>query len=170
MGIDLLYKYEKKVNKDDLDSDRFPYSIIVKSVGKSISFQNENFSLHLLLSRLMYFCLSSGRARIVYVYDGNKVVHTSFVVPKCSKYSFLGKNDYEIGPCKTDINYRGRGIYPHVLKYVVKHFSKQDNDFYMIVDKKNTSSRRGCEKAGFFIQGEVERTKYLHIWKYKENR
>ena len=85
-----------------------------------------------------------------------------------AKFAFLKQNDYEIGPCRTDIDYRGKGIYPYVLKYIVNYFGSEDSNFYMIVNENNASSRRGCEKAGFTIADEVEKTKYRSVWKARK--
>ena len=57
-----------------------------------------------------------GKSYIYYSKDNTgKVVHTSYVIPKCIKFPFLSDNDYEIGPCMTIPEYRRKGIYPEVL-------------------------------------------------------
>lgn len=49
--------------------------------------------------------------------DGN-VVHQSMLIGWNPKFSFLKKNEYEIGPCYTIEEYRGLGIYPYVLQQI----------------------------------------------------
>lgn len=88
--------------------------------------------------------------------NDNKLLHTSYVVPKCWKFPFLCDNEYEIGPCNTLQQFRGQGIYPKVLEHIVHTIGTKDTKFYMIVDDKNQSSIRGIEKAGFRRSGIVE--------------
>ncbi len=46
------------------------------------------------LVRLLFFLQSYGKAKIFYVLsDKNEVVHTSYLVPKCGKFSFLKKGN-----------------------------------------------------------------------------
>lgn len=46
------------------------------------------------------------------------VVHQSMLIGWNPKFSFLKKNEYEIGPCYTIEEYRGLGIYPYVLQQI----------------------------------------------------
>ena len=79
---------------------------------------------------MMFSFLTDGKAIIVYAADKNEnVMHTSYVVPRCMKFPFLGKGDMEIGPCATYPAYRGQGIYPAVLRYICKTFAKEDTFF-----------------------------------------
>ena len=85
--------------------------------------------------------------KIVVLNDENTVVHTSCVIGKCFKFPFLPKKAAEIGPCYTHVDFRGRGIYPMVLNYVLS--SGYYQEYYMLVAQNNTASIRGIEKAGF---------------------
>ena len=167
MCVDYLYKYNMVEIMRELDIDSFPFSIKTKTGIEILFFNNEKFSWKALISRLFFFVCTKGKVKIVCAFDDEKVIHTSFVIPKCKKFAFLDNNDYEIGPCKTDVNYRGKGIYPYVLKHIVETSIQKDCDYYMIVNEMNVSSRRGCEKAGFTIINEVVRSKYFRVWKIR---
>ena len=125
----------------------------------------ENWNTKTVIGRLMFQMISKGKAKIYYVHDGNDLKHRSYVIPKCSKFPFLGASDYEIGPCYTEPKYRGRGIYPTMLKWICESVGNQDTTFYMIVDENNVSSIKGIEKAGFVKCGTVEVTKYTRRYR-----
>ena len=100
-----------------------------------------------------------GKSYIYYSKDNTgKVVHTSYVIPKCIKFPFLSDNDYEIGPCMTIPEYRGKGIYPQVLNYIT-YSCGRDTKFYMLVNPTNESSIKGIKKANFKFCGKVIVTK-----------
>lgn len=107
----------------------------------------------------LYFqAMTLGKAKLYYVADeSGTTAHVSYVVPKCFKFSFLNKRDYEIGPCFTAPEFRGQGIYPTVLKHITENVGANDAVFYMIVDDKNVASIRGIEKAGFERCGTVRK-------------
>ena len=113
-----------------------------------------------MVARFCFQWMTFGKARIFYVEDENgNLIHTSYVIPKCFKFPFLKKADYEIGPCHTYSEYRGKGIYPMVLRYITSHVGEQDSTFYMIVDSTNISSIRGVLKAGFVQCGTVRKSR-----------
>ena len=89
--------------------------------------------------------------------EDRKIIHRSRVVGKNFKYKFLDKHQAEIGPCYTSKDYRGKGIYPAVLSFILNEnkFSK----YYMLVREDNESSLRGVRKAGFKECGFVAKTK-----------
>lgn len=89
--------------------------------------------------------------------EEGKIVHTSRVVAKNFKYTFLDKNDMEIGPCFTDVEYRGKGIYPMVLAKILKE--NINRNFYMVIREDNEASIRGVQKAGFEHVGFVYKTR-----------
>lgn len=101
------------------------------------------------LSRIWFWLITGGKAKIAYVERDGQMVHTSYVLPKCFKFPFMKKGDFEIGPCVTAQEYRGQGIYPSVLKYIISNYGDDSARFYMIVSDTNAASIRGIEKAGF---------------------
>lgn len=89
------------------------------------------------------------------------VIHESFVIHSCYKFPFLRNGDIEIGPCITDENWRGRGIYPAMLKVILHNEISGSNCAYMIIDSANDSSKKGVKKAGFIHKGILIKTKLL---------
>lgn len=122
-----------------------------------------NQSLKNQLVNLYWYLITLGGYRIYYVCDGDIVVHTSYCITKCYKFPYKKSNDIYIGPCFTHINYRGKGIYPFVISKIIKDYSKTNNDFYMIVHAKNTSSQRGINKVGF---RKTAKLKYNNLLKF----
>ena len=168
MAVDLLYKCNNASSSNDFNEK---YMINECPILRGLGLYKQSHNLEILKSAIYFGLLTKGKGKIVYVTDASSgaLIHTSFLIPQCSKFQFLKKNDYEIGPCKTDSKYRGQGIYPKVLKYIVNKYSSGKNTFYMIVDQKNSSSRKGCEKAGFTISGTVERNQKNKNWNIRRN-
>lgn len=123
---------------------------------QDISFKN-------IAHNIYWWLITCGRYRVWCAYDGEKVIYTSYVIPKCYKFPFLKKDSYEIGPCFTDKDYRGKNIYPAVLSKIVS----RSGTAYMIINDANTPSIRGVIKAGFITEpGEIKCDKmkrYLYV-------
>lgn len=113
------------------------------------------------LSRLYFWLITAGKYRIFSMRHGQRIVHTSYVVPKCAKFPFLGRRDMEIGPCVTHESVRRRGIYRYMLQYITAHEDYRGADFYMIVRDSNLASIAGIEKAGFRRCGTVVKSRFL---------
>lgn len=110
------------------------------------------------LNRLDYmrYFMTFGRYKKIIVFDNDgTIMHISRIMGKCLKFPFLAKTSVEIGPCVTYPNFRGRGIYPAVLRHI--RASGWYKDYYMFISEDNTSSIRGVEKAGFVKIGAVEK-------------
>jgi len=71
-----------------------------------------------LLYYFWYIC-SFGKYKIYYVMFDNSVVHFSHILPKIPRFKFMKKGDFEIGPCWTDPNHRGKNLYPCTLKKII---------------------------------------------------
>ena len=84
---------------------------------------------------------------------------------KTFKFPFLNKGEFEIGPCFTLPKFRGRGVYPSVLIYILE--KNKNSKFYMIVHKNNIPSIRGIEKSGFVFEKLIGKTKFLKVYKEK---
>lgn len=128
----------------------------------------ENRSLKTTVVRFYFQLMTFGKARVFYVRDekGN-LMHTSYLVPKCFKFPFMKKNDYEIGPCYTYNDYRGKGIYPEVIRYITQNVGNSETIFYMVVDSENTPSIRGVLKAGFVHCGSIRKSRIFKRY-YRE--
>ncbi|MBE6941078.1 MAG: GNAT family N-acetyltransferase [Ruminococcaceae bacterium] len=163
--MNLLYSYSaKQQNRESVHPCEFEIKTISPGLGKW-NIPKEQKSKKDLLVRIMFSVLTGGKTTIVYAVDKDgSVMHTSYVVPRCMKFPFLRKGDLEIGPCATLPEYRGRGIYPAVLRHICKTFANEDTVFYMIVNDQNIPSIRGIEKAGFELCGTVKRSRFLKIY------
>lgn len=60
-----------------------------------------------------------GRIKAYCLFDGERLVHRSFVIRGKAKFTFLKTNDIEIGPCWTEESYRGRGYYPYMISTII---------------------------------------------------
>jgi hypothetical protein len=82
------------------------------------------------------------------VFDGEKLVHTSWIFKKKSVTKQLGYKDaLTIGPCETIKSHRGKGIYPAVLSTIQKN--NRDAQLVIFVKISNAPSIQGIMKAGF---------------------
>lgn len=114
----------------------------------------EKASFRVSLFRLYISLLSKGKTKIYFVIDKNsgRIIHSSCVIPRNFKYPFLKKGEYCIGNCKTALEFRGKGIYPYVLKYIMGN--NPDIIFKMFIREENTSSINGVKKARFKLTNE----------------
>src|SRR3954453_15160189 len=82
------------------------------------------------------------------VFDGEKLVHTSWIFKSHSISKQLGYTDaLTIGPCETVKSYRGKGIYPAVLSTIQK--DNPNAQLVIFVKISNAPSIQGIMKAGF---------------------
>ena len=154
----LLYK--KKLNTRISENIRCPECQRIK-IG-SLYIKGERKTFKQTIVRLVFFIISKGRCLVFYYKDKFGIIeHKSFVLPKCYKFPFMSTNDYEIGPCFTEPEYRGHGLYVKMLNWITSQQLLNKGNFYMIVDEDNIASIKGIEKAGFTICGFVKKTVLL---------
>lgn len=156
----MKYLYCYKVSQRVDDENSVNCNIFTPTLRRGLLLPGEARSIKLIGVRLLFQIITLGKAKIFFVSEGENLVHRSYVIPKCSKFPFMGKEDYEIGPCFTYPKYRGKGIYPAVLKTICNRVGNEHTTFYMIVEDTNTPSIKGIEKAGFQKCGIVEITKF----------
>lgn len=74
-------------------------------------------------------------------------LHRSARLP--SRFGFDGGAPV-IGDCHTAERFRGRSIYPRVLRYIARDVARREGKpVYVLVSPANLASVRGIEKAGF---------------------
>lgn len=148
--IDVLFCYKGTTNKIEY---HLPMGCVVKRIKPSlIGLISGKVSINEYLWKL----ITMGNYTLYSVLNEcDEVVHKSAKIGKCYKFMFLGNKEFEIGPCYTLEKWRGRGIYPFVLKTIIE--DEPDANYYMFVNENNTSSIRGVEKAGFHPIGLVKR-------------
>lgn len=117
----------------------------------------EKFQMKTFMLRLYLGLITAFKTKLFYVVEDNKLIHYSYLIPCCFKFKFLNDNDYEIGPCFTLNEFRGKGIYPTVLKKIITSVDAKSS-LYMMVSSQNTSSIKGIEKAKFVKCGLVKKT------------
>lgn len=117
----------------------------------------EKVAFRTSLFRLYISLLSFGKTKIYFAIDKNSdsIVHSSCIIPRNFKYPFLKKGEYCIGNCKTEPAFRGRGIYPYMLKYIMAN--NPNTIFKMTIREDNTPSIKGVKKAGFELTTEKVR-------------
>ncbi len=126
-----------------------------------------NLHSHLTPIYLFWYIFTFGRYCIFYVYDENeKIIHFSHVMPKIFKYAYMPrKNSVHIGPCWTDKNHRGKGIYPAVLSRICTDYNQKN--VYISTTNINRSSQKGIEKVVFKRFATGFKTKLLGIYKIR---
>jgi RimJ/RimL family protein N-acetyltransferase len=118
-----------------------------------------------LLKDIAWFILSFGQYKIVYLRDGNTIVHSSYLIPKNIRFPFMGKNDLQIGPCYTNENYRGKGIYTTVLKLIPQVLAEPNRTFWIFTTEHNFISQRAIERSGYLRIGSVIPEGFLRVLK-----
>lgn len=102
-----------------------------------------------------------------WMYDGNTVVHKSFLYAGVHIIKLIKKSGLVIGSCYTNPNYRGKSIYPKVISQIVKDH-KNSGELFMVVDTDNISSIKGIEKAGFKRLAYIKAKKWLAFYYNKK--
>lgn len=162
----MRYLYCFKHSEQELSlQEKIDYDIFKPSISAGFVIQDEACEIKTILVRIVFYFITGGRFKIFYVKRNNCIAHTSYVVPKCSKFPFLRENDYEIGPCFTNPNFRGQGIYPRILSEICHTEGNEKTNFYMIVSDTNQASISGIEKAGFIKCGAVSRSRFFKRYK-----
>ena len=164
----LLYRKKKETDKEYNSSE---IDVFSPSFLKGFCIKGEKISIKTYLVRIYFWAITKGKIKIYYVKstDG-AIIHTSYVIPRCIKFPFLSENDFQIGPCTTHPDFRGRGIYPRVINHIVKTVGESDTVFSMTVDISNTPSIKGIEKAGFEKCGDVEKKGILKNYRIRNEK
>ena len=116
-------------------------------------------------STFLWKAATLGKVRTYSAYDGEKCIHSSYVVRGKEKFLFLKKEDIEIGPCWTHPDYRGRGIYPYVLAVILRSELSGGGTAYMIIKDTNIPSQHGVSKVGFTRTGELVKRDLMKRYK-----
>lgn len=119
---------------------------------------------HGLKAALYWNAAAFGNCCTYSIYHEGSVIHRSYVIHRCFKFPFLKRNDIEIGPCRTEEDWRGRNIYPFVLKWIAAGELEEQGRAFLIISEKNKSSMAGARKAGFQKMCGV-RKGFFHIYR-----
>lgn len=84
------------------------------------------------------------------LYSKNELIHVSYLYTNVFiNYLFGYKGYLVIGDCFTKSEYRGKGLYPKMLKFIANENNK---NIVIYVSATNNDSIKGIEKAGFQIE------------------
>jgi RimJ/RimL family protein N-acetyltransferase len=117
---------------------------------------------------IFWFIMTAGKYKIIYLKKEDDIIHYTHILTKFFKLPFLGLNDLEIGPSWTKRSYRGKGIFPGVINYVIQCFGKQGRDFYIFSHIDNQASQKAIKKSGFHLWAKGYKTDFLGIYKIKK--
>lgn len=161
----ILYKYDRRCSVgfskiEDINNRFYIYKFHLKLA--SLYPENESKSIGTTIFRIYISILTFNKVEIYYVLTNNgEIIHTAYTISKNIKYPFLNRGDISIGPCCTKEEYRGMGIYPMVIRYIINDNIEKNK--YMFVREDNISSIKGVEKVGFKkCVEQLDRTKILH--------
>jgi hypothetical protein len=136
---------------------------------ESFIFQPSVFKLSLekgtFLKNVAWFLLSFGQYKIVYLREEKTIVHSSYIIPKNIRFPFMAKCDLQIGPCYTNENYRGKGIYTAVLRLIPKVYGKPNRTFWIFTTEQNLISQRAIERSNYKRFGTVIPEGFLRVFK-----
>ncbi len=114
-----------------------------------------------------------GDAKGAYIYrQDNRIAHISWMINRDQerineeRNILLKENEAEVTHCYTLPEFRGKGIYPRMIRFMIgKAFLEGYSSLHMITSIKNKSSQRGMEKAGLVRSNRIYRIRYLKFFK-----
>ncbi len=158
-----VYRFKKANNVQDSDD------VVAKWKQEGYSYSEKLFrgEKRLLKAILLFMIETGGKYRIKCLDDKEGLVHYSFIIPYCRKFSFMKKHDYQIGPCYTREDCRGKNIYPDMLMQISKEILEEspDSDIYVLIREQNEASLKGIAKADFEMVGRCTKTPMLKHYK-----
>ena len=120
-----------------------------------------------LLLYLFWYFFTLGKYQVFYIFEGDKVVHFSNILPKIFKYSFMNKNDIQVANCYTAPMFRGKRLFPFALSVIGDKF--KNTDVWVGAREDNLASIKGIKRAGYRMVARVYKTKFLGIYKLTED-
>ena len=97
----------------------------------------------------LWYITTFGRFRILFLLDGEIVVHYSYITPKIYRFPFMKINDMQIGPCATNADYQKKGIFTGVLKLIPAYYANKSDSIWTYTTLTNMASQKAFERAGF---------------------
>lgn len=119
------------------------------------------YNRQVLFAWVYNYLLSFGKTKALLLSDKKGIAHYSFYTSFCYKFSFMGKEDYVIGPCWTRNDLRGGGIYPVTINYLASMIVNNNNssNVYILVRPENKESIKGVEKFKEWVYfGTIKKT------------
>lgn len=109
--------------------------------------------------------ISKGKKKY-FIEDKGVLVHQSFLFDAVFLLKLIGKRGPVVGDCYTHPDYRGKSIYPYAIHYIAKKMliENKKDEVFMIVNRDNTSSIKGIEKAGFKKYASIDTKRWLFFY------
>ena len=128
-----------------------------------------NLKLHegSLIIYIFWYIFTFGRYKIFYIFENQKMVHFSNVLPKIFKYSFMRKEDIQIANSYTDPLFRGNKLYPFALSIIAEEYA--DNAVWVGSRSDNSASLSGIKKAGYILISKVYKSMFLGIYRLSKD-
>ena len=100
-----------------------------------------------MVINFLWYIFTLGKFKIVYLLDGDTVVHYSYITPKTFRFPFMGKNDIMVGPCFTNVYYRNNGVFTKVLRLINSVYC--DKDLWICANLNNAASIQAFVSSGY---------------------
>jgi hypothetical protein len=155
-----LYKSENKRSQNTefvLPSPEFTLVEFKPKLSK-LSYDGTNKILNLI-----WYIISKGQFTIIYILKNEKTIHTSYIIPKNLRFPFMNHGDLQIGPCYTSSQFRGKGIYTQVLRYILNNYLTAEKTIWIYTTFENIPSQKAIERAGFIFSGQISRNGLFKI-------
>jgi len=120
---------------------------------------------------LLAWMASSSKAEMTMRFANDHVAFVAYINDLPAAFGWMARGKASIGELQHDIilpvgnrylwnfrtmeAFRGRGIYPALLQYIISHEREKANRFWIIHAPENKSSLEGIKKAGFQFVGRM---------------
>lgn len=102
----------------------------------------------------VYRCQDYG---VLVIYDGDVLIHRSFVFPKWLRFPFMGDDDLHIAATWTKEDYRGQGLALFALQRIVAMHQRPHRCFWYLAGETNRASIRVAQNGEFVLCGRAAR-------------
>ena len=139
-----MYIHESNINSiEDWPTEILGYKLTIWSPGIG-SFRHPGTNTFV---NLVWLMLTFGNFRVIFLHDGDNIVHYTYLTPKTLRFPFMGTKDMMVGPCFTFKDYRRKGLYTEVLKKVIS--CEGYRKLWICATLTNKASLNTFTKAGF---------------------
>lgn len=90
---------------------------------------------------------------ILYISDGEKVLHSSLVTPRYFRFPEMGSGDLQIGATWTDPSSRGLGYAKAAVSHIHRYWASEFERMWYLVEEDNVASVRVIETSGYRLLG-----------------
>jgi len=100
---------------------------------------------------LFHYCglFASDRYRVIYILQGDRIVHRSCILPRYFRWPFMDEDDLQISSTWTVPEFRGKGLASCALAHIVRTMAAAGRRFWYVTTEINIPSIRVCRRVGF---------------------